>query len=78
MRIVTILARRRAHIAALHRTTVNTRAVTVRLPLVTRAAIHWLRGDVVIGMFGREIGMATDASIRRVRGRAQLRFIHEQ
>jgi len=58
--------------------TVNARAVTVGLPLMTRRAIYRLKNFIVVRMFHCRVDVATDAGIRSVSRSGEFRFIDEQ
>ena len=73
-----IATRCRIRAPGFKRKTVNARAVTFRLPLVTVTTIHRFCREVVVGMFLREVGMTTRTRVRLVRGREQLCRINEQ
>ena len=56
----------------------NTGGKTTLLPLVTERAVHRRARLIVVGMFRRDVGVATDAGIGLVRGQFQFGRIHKQ
>ena len=78
MGIVAIRAGGRRDLPGLPGQTVNARIVTVRLARMANGAVDRFQHDVVVRMFRRCIGMATDAGIGFVDGRLEPGFIHEQ
>ena len=56
----------------------NTCPVALGLALVTGAAVYRLRGDIIIGVAFREIGVTGGAGVRLVRRGAQLLQVNEQ
>jgi len=73
-----VLARRRVVVARLQRQAVDAGVVALRLPRMALRTSHLPRRLVVIGMLGRETGVATDASIGSVRRQFQFGRVHEQ
>ena len=51
---------------------------TGRLPRVADRAVHRRDRLVVVGMFDGDVGVTTDAGVRRVRGQFQFGLINEQ
>ena len=78
VRIMAILARRRVVVPGLEREAVNTGIETFRLPRMTGRAVHQRHRFIVVGMFGRNVRVATDAGICLVHRRRELRLVHEQ
>ena len=78
VRIVTIAARRRVIVTGKQRLAVDAVLETLRLPRVTRRAIHRRERLVIVGMFRRDVGVATDALICPVDRELEFGRIHEQ
>ena len=78
MAVMAIAAGRRSLLTARCREAMHAQAVTLRLLFMTLGAIDWLGGDIVIGMFGRNIGMATCARISAVNRSRKFRHIHKK
>lgn len=56
----------------------NAATVTVCLPWMARCAIHRLKHFIIIRVFHRRVGVATDAGIRSVSRAGEFCFIDEQ
>lgn len=62
----------------LQRDAMDAGVVTFRLPRMADGAVDRLERDVIVGMFGGDIGVASDAGIGFVRGGGELCLIDEQ
>ena len=78
MRVVAILAGGGGLVAGLHRQAVNTGAITGGLPGVANRAIDRLHGPVVVGVSGRDVSVAIDATVGRMDRRHKRGLVHEQ
>ena len=78
MRIMAILAIGDAVEARFERQAMDAGTIALALAFVARPAIGGLGRDVVVGMFGRQIGMAADTSVGPVDRGGELGSVHKQ
>jgi len=78
VRIVAILTRRRVVMTGFQRQAMHAGVETFRLPRVTQATVNRRDGFVVVGMFGGEVGVATEAGVGLVRGQVEFGRVHKQ
>src|SRR5271166_2958938 len=76
MAVMAVAASGRAQVAIAEGDAMHARAVAVRLLRMASRAIRRFCGHIVIGMFAREVRMATGAGVGAMDGRGELRHVH--
>ena len=64
--------------AVLESQTMDTGAIAFSLPLMALSALYFPGGNIIVRMLDRQVGMATGAGIRFVRGGSQFGRINKQ